>query len=153
MIPFKNILCPTDFSEPSYKALVQAHELAAHFDATLHLLHVVPKVPLIPGHENDSEFDVNGYQRSLERSAKALLDELITNKDLSGVKIKLRVAHGDAAKETVKIAKKEKTDLIVISTHGMTGWWHLIFGSVAEKVVRLAPCPVLTVQQLTPEEY
>ncbi|HUV14514.1 MAG TPA: universal stress protein, partial [Acidobacteriota bacterium] len=64
----------------------------------------------------------------------------------SVVKSRTMVSYGDPAKEIVRIAEEESVDLIVIATHGLTGWQHLVFGSVAEKVVRTAKCPVLTVR-------
>ncbi len=145
MLPIKKILCPTDFSEPSYEAIKTAGELAFHFGAELCLLHVVPPVPVIPMGEGPSAFDVSLYEQELETTSKRTLSEIINHlewKDLMG---RLIVLRGNAAEEIVRTAHEEKVDLIVIATRGRTGLDRLLFGSVAEKVVRLARCPVLTV--------
>jgi universal stress protein A len=82
----------------------------------------------------------------LQTSAKNSLQDFMSQKVPKEVSARAIIGHGDAADEIVRIGEEEKADLIVIATHGMTGWRHLIFGSVAEKVVRRAGCPVLTVR-------
>lgn len=153
MLPFKKILCPTDFSKPSYEALKMANELALKFGARLYLLHVTAPVPIITATGTPmtagigpSEFNVPFYQQELKTSAEEKLRELIKRKISKKLKVQPLVMHGNAADEIVRTAKKEKIGLIVIATHGETGFRHFIFGSVAEKVVRLAPCPVLTIR-------
>ncbi len=145
MLPIRKILCPTDFSEPSYEAIKTAGELAFHFDAELCLLHVVPPVPMIPMGEGAPAFDISLYEQELESTSKRTLQEIINHlewKDLMG---RLIVLRGNAAEEIIRTAQEEKVDLIVIATRGRTGLDRFIFGSVAEKVVRLATCPVLIV--------
>jgi nucleotide-binding universal stress UspA family protein len=117
MFPVKTVLCPTDFSEPSQEALKIARELASQVGAGLLLVHVVPVLPALP---NDPNYvlKVPEYERLLHQDAD----------------------------EIVRIAEIEKADLIVIATHGTTGWRRFMFGSVADKVVRLAKCPVLTIR-------
>ena len=153
MLPFKKILCPTDFSQPSYEALKVANELALHFSAELYLVHVLAPIPVItaattpmsagaPG----TSFDVVLYEKELKSAAEKKLAEIVDQKLAKELKVQSFLAYGKAADEIVKIAEKEKVDLIIISTHGETGFRHLIFGSVAEKVVRHAQCPVLTIR-------
>ncbi len=148
MLPFRKILCPTDFSDPAAKAIAAAGDLATHFSAELCLLHVVSPIP-VPMTENGDlspAFDIPSYENHLDASAKQSIHETAARllpKDLAVTPL---VGQGDAADEIVRIAKEQNVDLIVIATHGMTGWRHLIFGSVAEKVVRLSPCPVLTIR-------
>ncbi len=127
---------------------MRAHcsELAEHFGAELLLVNIVPVVPPAPPDPN-YVFKIPEYERYLHADAEKQLRE--TREKLVGknVKVRTQVGHGSAADEIVRIAKTEGADLIVISTHGSTGLEHWVFGSVAEKVVRLADRPVLTVRQ------
>jgi nucleotide-binding universal stress UspA family protein len=145
MLPFKRILCPTDFSEPSYEAIKAAGEMAFHFGSELCVLHVVSPVPLVPMGAEPSGFNVSLYERELEASSKRSLEEIINQMEWKHLKVRLIVLRGNAADEIVRVAEEEKAELIVIATRGRTGLDRLIFGSVAEKVVRFAKCPVLTV--------
>ena len=146
MLHIKTILCPTDFSEPAREALNVASDLAQHFGAEIRLLHVVPVLPPLPPDPN-FVFKVPEYEGFLHAEAEKNLQTLST--DLSGksLRVTTSVAHGDAAGEIIRAAETQKVDMIVISTHGATGWERLLFGSVAEKVVRLASCPVLTIRK------
>jgi universal stress protein A len=145
MLPVKLILCPTDFSEPSEEGLTVARELASHFGCDLLLAHVLPVVPALPTDPN-FVFNVPEYERALHADAAAKLAEMAQASAAKGVKTRTTVGHGDAGIEIVRIAQEESADLIVIATHGLTGWRHVMFGSVAEKVVRLAHCSVLSVR-------
>lgn len=144
MIPFKKIVCPTDFSEPSYEGLKRAVELATHFGAELYLVHVVPVMPPLPPDPNFA-FEVPEYERALHADAERKLNEAKAEYIPPEVTVHTIVRHGDVAGEIIRVAQDEQADLIVIATHGLTGWRHLVFGSVAERVVRLASCPVLTI--------
>jgi nucleotide-binding universal stress UspA family protein len=103
-------------------------------------------VPTLPPDPN-YVFKIPEYEQYLHADAEEHLrrtrDDLVSR----NVKVRTQVGHGAAAEEIVLIAKTEGADLIVISTHGSTGLERWVFGSVAEKVVRLAECPVLTVRQ------
>ncbi len=148
MLPFKKILCPTDFSEPALTALKRAEELARHFSAELLVLHVIPPVP---GHLTAADppvasaFDIPLFQQELAVYAEKILKELVSHLTAPGLRTRDQVTTGEAAPEILRIARQEKADLIVIASHGLTGWRRAVFGSVAEKVVRQAPCPVLTI--------
>lgn len=145
MLPFQSILCPTDFSDPSYEALDRAVEMAAHFKAELCLVHVTqPIPPLLPTTEFVA-FDVVEYEQALRADAEQKLAELVEQRVTPEVTSRFVVKRGDAAEQIVCAAREEGADLIVIATHGLTGWRHFVFGSVAEKVVQLSPCPVLTI--------
>ena len=147
MLPIKKILCPTDFSDPSYKAVTAASELAKHFSAELIVIHVVPPVPgLDVDFMTSTDFDVTGYQNEIERYAEQDLQKEILKIPNEGLRIRSKLLTGKPADQIVQFAKDEKVDLIVIATHGRTGLNHLVFGSVAEKVVRLAGHPVLTIR-------
>lgn len=154
MLPIAKIVCPTDFSDPSYKALKAADELALHFSGELLVIHVVNPVPVyptpvVPEAASSAGF-VASYQQEMQVSAKKSLDHIVQERVSEGIKSGTRVYIGDAANEIVESATNEHADLIVIATHGLTGWRRFMFGSVAEKVVRLAQCPVLIIRK--PEE-
>jgi len=152
MLPFKRILCPTDFSEPACKAIKAAGELAETFSAELILVHVVGAIPALDTPTGMVGFDVAAYQKELTDSAEKSLQERIDKHIPETVNARTLVVNGEAAHEIVRAAKEEECDLIVVSTHGATGWRERIFGSVTEKVVRLAECPVMTVHRLTNTE-
>ena len=149
MIPIKKILCPTDFSEPSYKALKIACDLAESFSSELILIHVLkpaqtfPAAPSIPP-AMGGEFIPMVSEETRDHARKSLdmtLEERVSG-DINSHSI---LADGNPAEEIVRNADELKADVIVIGTHGFTGWRHLLLGSVAEKVVRLASCPVITI--------
>ncbi|HDR17047.1 MAG TPA: universal stress protein [Desulfobacteraceae bacterium] len=146
MLPIKKILCPVDFSTPCYKALARARELAAHFSSTLTLLHVVSPIPVIPNSTFPSAAHVPDLLSEMEESASRSLAELEEDFAGKGINCKTIVVHGAPADQIVATASAENSELIVIATHGMTGWKRVLFGSVAEKVVRYSPCAVLTIR-------
>jgi nucleotide-binding universal stress UspA family protein len=146
MLPIRRILCPTDFSDPAADCAKTAGELAQHFDAELLLVNIVPVVPALPPDPN-YVFKVPEYERYLHLDAEKHLAEVREKLVAKHVRVRTMVGHGPAAEEIVLIADREKADLIVIATHGSTGFERLMFGSVAEKVVRLAKTPVLTLRK------
>ena len=145
MLAIKRILCATDFSDPSYEGLKYAIELATLFNADLCVANVVPAVPPLPSNPN-FVFEIPEYERGLHADAERKLRELIEERVPKSLKVRTVIGHGDAGSEIVRIAEDERADLIVMATTGLTGLRHILFGSVAEKVVRLAACPVLTVR-------
>ncbi len=142
MLPIKRILCPLDFSEASLDSLTHATEMAVEFGAELFLVHVLPVLPALPSDPN-FVFRVPEYEQALHADAERNLRKLAEGPVAKGVQVHTLVGHGDAGHEIVRLAGEQSADLIIIATHGHTGWRHLAFGSVAEKVVRLAQCPVL----------
>ena len=152
MLPLKKILCPTDWSEPSYVALDGAIELAKHFDAELCLLHVVPFLPATPPDLAFALIAVTDVASDAERldEATRLLQKVAAERVPSGVRARCEVKMGYADKEIVCAAADGKFDLLVIATHGLSGWRHMVFGSVAEAIVRQTHCPVLTVHAAPP---
>jgi nucleotide-binding universal stress UspA family protein len=94
----------------------------------------------------------NSTQTGLKSSAEQSLRDVIGKEISEELRIHAMVVQGDAANEIVEIADRKSIDLVVIATHGKTGWRRAVFGSVAEKVVRLAGCPVLTIQAAHREE-
>ena len=149
MLPFERILCPTDFSEPACKAIRAAGEVAEKFSSELILVHVVGAIPALDTPTGMVGFDVAAYQKELTDSAEKSLQERIDKHIPETVNARTLVVHGEAAHEIVRVANEEGVDLLVMSTHGATGWRERIFGSVTEKVVRHAECPVLTVHRST----
>lgn len=147
MLPIKKILCPTDFSEPSYAGVEAARELAVHFSAELVLIHVVPPPYAVGAPGVPPGYKIEEYTEEMHRYASDNLEKTADNKIASDVKTKRVVAEGHAADEIVDSAEKEGADVIVIATHGWSGWRRLLFGSIAEKVVRLASCPVVTIPE------
>jgi len=148
MLPFKRILCPTDFSEPALVALKRANELARHFAAELLVAHAIPVIPgphMYADPPVATSFDVPIYQQELALFAEKKLKNLVSHHLAKEVRSRDLVTTGDPAPEILRVAAAEHADLIVIASHGETGWRHLVFGSVAEKVVRHSPCPVLTI--------
>lgn len=146
MLPFGRILCPIDFSEPSYEALKAANEVALHFSAELQVVHVVAPIPVVVDYAYERRFDWPAYQKELEASARAKLNQTVAERVSSKLKVLPAVVSGNAADQIIRAAERDKADLVVIATHGLTGLRHLVFGSVAERVVRHAPCPVLTIR-------
>jgi len=147
MLPITKILCPTDFSEPSYKALEAANELARHFNAEIILIHILSPVFIYPAAAFTPGLAKTSERSGVERDEMAYKSLSMTLKEKVSDSIKSRsiMAKGNPAEEIARCAKEEKVDAIIIGTHGFTGWRHLILGSVAEKVVRLASCPVITI--------
>jgi len=147
MIVLKRILVATDFGEVAEVALDYGRALAAQFGATLHVLHVAQNLYLSTiGTETFAGLTPR-LQQEVENAARKGLEELLIDSDGSGPPTKARVLTGTSpALVIVGYAKDNSIDLIVIGTHGRGALAHIITGSVAERVVRLAPCPVLTVK-------
>jgi len=152
MFPVKRILCPTDFSDPSHKGVNAAYELASHFHAGLVLINVITPIHPVGPPGIPSAYNITEYYNEMEAVAATSLENMVREKAPEGVDVKTIIAHGSPADEIVRHAEAEKADMIVISTHGWTGWRRFIFGSVAERVVRMAACPVLTVPRPAEEE-
>ena len=144
MFPIQKILVTTDFSEPARKGVLAADELAMHFDAELIVVHAIPPSHYVPP-AGTTGFNPAKLTEEIQALAKESLDQIV-QKDISGkVNVRSLMLFGPPADEIARTASEEKVDAIVISTHGLTGWRRFVFGSVAEKVVRLSPCPVITI--------
>jgi len=150
MIELKTILAPTDFSETSKVALNHAKALAEKFGATLHLLHVLPDPHAQAWSIEAAGVPVDELQTRWGREAKARLDEALTDAERSQLHAVTETRVGHPFLEIIRYAKANDVDLIVIGTHGRGAIEHMLLGSVAEKVVRKAPCAVLTVREGQP---
>lgn len=147
----KLIMAPLDFSSSSTEGLETAKDLAKRYEGELVLLHVVPFIPALP--EGVDYFQDGKYEEHLTELAEAKLAKLAAEAQASGIKARTAVGTAnDAAMEIVRKAEEEKVDLIVIPTHGVTGWKRLPFGSVTDKVVRTASCPVLVLRSNVAEQ-
>ncbi len=139
---FANILCPISFDENSLAALELARDLATANGASLYLLHVA-RIPIA---DMDSPVPIpkNPWW---EQQARARLERLAHDTLAEKIPYKVQVVSGIAETEVLDTARALRVDLIVMATHGRTGLKHLILGSVAEAVLREAPCPVLMLRE------
>jgi nucleotide-binding universal stress UspA family protein len=146
-LPFRHIVCATDFSACSRAALRTAAELARRFGATLTLAHVV-ELPLLANPEA-------GPIASLRASACELVEDGLAEwklaaEDIAGRPVATVMLEGTPWDRITRLAADGHTDLVVVGTHGRTGIQHALVGSVAERIVRHAPCPVLVVREVKP---
>jgi nucleotide-binding universal stress UspA family protein len=142
---FRHILAPTDFSEYSKTAVASALELAKKFGAKLTILHVVEPPP----------YPIEGYVppnlsttflEDLERQASQDLAQVVPEAEAANVEVARLVTVGTPYRRIIDTAEAQQVDLIVMATAGRTGFSHLLLGSIAERVVRTASCPVLTIR-------
>jgi nucleotide-binding universal stress UspA family protein len=146
MIAIRTILVATDFSETSETAVVYGQTLAGQFKATLHVVHVVENIALRNITAEGFLAVMPELQRELEEAAGQQLEEVLARLRTGGLSVQGRIITSSATAEAiVTYARDLGIDLIVIGTHGQGGMARLLLGSVAERVVRTAPCPVLTV--------
>ena len=143
----QRFLVPIDFSECANQALEYAINLGRGLGARLTLLHVIQSVPL--GGVDMGVTLPYTYLQDLEAEITSSMQACLERVTAAGLEGKIVVVHGVPFQEILNTAKKQQVDLIIMGTHGRTGLQHVLMGSVAEKVVRLAPCPVLVVRQPT----
>ena len=148
---FTRILVPTDFSEPSDAALEYAKALATRFGASLHLIHVVEDA-LVTGVFGGEAYipESMGVVEGMREDAEHRLNARLTPLERNRLRATVGVLNGPNAPTILNTAREWGIDLIVMGTHGRTGVVHALMGSVAERVVRSAPCPVLTVHAQMP---
>jgi nucleotide-binding universal stress UspA family protein len=139
MTSIKNILVPTDFSDTSDEAIRDAVDFARSFGARIYLLHV----PGTVGEHFEADFPLQEF----ETTVRTRLSPFFTVAEIASLHLEYVLRVGTPAAEIVRYAENREIDLIVMGTHGRTGLPHLLMGSVAEQVVRLAPCKVMLVKQ------
>ncbi len=144
MMKLEKILWPTDFSDNSNTANLYATSLAKEFSAELHMVHVIvdPAYALSPvgvGYIPET------YHEEMEERSDAELATLASAGNCSGLEVRCKTLAGNAAEAIVDYAEENQVSMIIMGTHGYTGLSRLVMGSVAERVVRSAHCPVLTV--------
>ena len=139
-VNLRRILVPVDFSETSDKAFDYALSFARVFNAGVLTLHVLDD-PILYAPTTDPSF-----RAPFERAMEGKLERLVGSRGVEGVHVDTAIAAGTPFYEIIQRAKADDIDLIVIGTHGTGPIKHMLMGSVAEKVVRKAPCPVLAVR-------
>ena len=147
MPTISRILLATDFSEASEAALGYAKLMADAFGATLHVLHVLED---LAAHAWTTEVYVAalpGVHEEMERQARERLEQVLGAEDRAKYRAVLSLRNGSPFVEVVRYARDENMDLVVLGTHGRGAIAHMLLGSVAERVVRKAHCPVVTVRQ------
>jgi nucleotide-binding universal stress UspA family protein len=156
MIRLENVLVASDFGDASDAALAYGRELARSFGAKLHLLHVADNI--LTRYAVDSSVLISPeVQADFEGAQRHHLDRLLTSDDRRGLRaVAVLRTSNDTAGSIVDYAKTANVDVIVMGTHGRRAFARMMLGSVAERVVRIAPCPVLTVRHpehefLTPD--
>ncbi len=149
MIALRHILVPTDFSEPSVIALKYAKALAENFKSSVHLLHVLDEAALSYSWlvtEGAMPPPADQREEEMLKSVRDKLNKALPEAEGEKVRAQLVTRTGSPFVEIIRYAREKKIDLIVMGTHGRGPAAHMLLGSVAEKVVRKAPCPVLTVR-------
>jgi len=144
MINLKTILVPSDFSECSDAALRYGVELARKFGATLHVLHVIQDPATQPWAAEGFGVPMLDVVDQWQKDARERLAESIPPEDRARAVVTCAIA--SPYPEILRYASEHEIDLIVMGTHGRSGVTHMLLGSIAEKIVRRAPCPVLTVR-------
>lgn len=140
----QRILVPVDFSENSRKAVTYATAFARQFGATLTFLHVVQ---INYAYGELGAIDFSALEREMRTGAQRELDSLLAAMKAQGLESEALLREGSPVKIITEVAREIRSDLLVVSTHGYTGLKHVLMGSIAEHVVRYAPCPVLVVRQ------
>jgi nucleotide-binding universal stress UspA family protein len=140
----RTILVPSDFSEYSERAWAWAVAMAEKWRSRLLLLHVVPR-PSYPPMLMGTYFNIADFEASLQADAEARATEFVGKSQRGTVEVETQVMVGEPFADICQSAAQEQADLIIMGSHGRTGLSHVLLGSVAERVVRHAPCPVLVV--------
>lgn len=142
----RKVLAPVDFSDDSCEAVTVALDIASGYGADVQLLHVWENV-LHPAFYNMGATSIKDLQPDIEERTLNALSELVDRANGFSGNATVHAVEGHAAREIVRFAEEHDTDLVVIATHGLTGLDHFLLGSVSEKVVRRAHCPVLVVKR------
>lgn len=146
MYSVKKILVPIDFSDYSISALRYAVNFAEHFNAKIYLVYVVEPA-VYPADFSMGQVSIPSMDVDLNARAEEELKKLAKAEFIDHVETEVFIKSGKPFVEIIETASEKDIDLIIIATHGHTGVEHLLFGSTAEKVVRKAPCPVLTIRE------
>ena len=142
---FSRILVPVDFSEFTDDIISYATEIAQKFGSAIHLVHVIPNMGYFAPYESYlAAENMVTVQKGVEIEVRQNLEEVAAR--ISGIPVTRAVLTGVSFVEIVQYVKSENIDLVIMATHGRGGLEHIIIGSVAEKVVRRSPCPVLTIR-------
>lgn len=142
---YRKILATYDFSEHSNNSAIQAHELAQRYGAKLEVLYVVEQ-EVHPGYLDEWRISVQGEMPHILEKARTSFADLLGGSGLSAVTFRVEVGRGDGRvhRDITEFAVQTEADLIVMGTYGLSGVEHMLLGSTTERVVRIAPCPVMT---------
>lgn len=143
MTEFGKILFPTDFSESAENASRYAMSLAKKYGSKVYVIHVIEPFT----YTTEFGIDFSAQLKEMEASARRLLDDIVASIKRNNLDVESVLITGEPFVEIIKYARKEQVDLIVMATHGRSGIEHMLLGSVAEKVVRKSPCPVMTIKK------
>lgn len=146
MTTIKKILCPTDLTDECRSALTVACEWAKRFNAELHLLHVVAGLSTPYPYLGPPFNEAMSWETMIRQKARDALNAWPLPEEFASLKVVRELRCGSPVTQIDEYAKTQAIDLIVMGTHGRSGVSHLLLGSVAENVVRRAPCSVLTVR-------
>lgn len=138
---YDHVLIPTDGSEPAEAAVDHALDLAPRYDATLHVLYAVD-VTAFGGLPRDTSVVIEGF----EEAGDAAVERVADRAREMGIPVETSVRHGSPEEVVLEYVESERIDLVVMGTHGRRGLGRLVLGSVAERVVRRCPVPVVTVR-------
>jgi nucleotide-binding universal stress UspA family protein len=142
----KKVLVPIDFSDYSKSSLRYAVSFVKHFNAKLILIYVVEPI-IYPPDFSMGQIAIPTIGLEMDKRAAEELDKLASKEIPANIEVKKKIKTGKPFVEIIETASEEDVDLIIIATHGHTGVEHILFGSTAEKVIRKAPCPVLTLRE------
>jgi universal stress protein A len=146
MTPMKRILVPTDFSATSDIAVEYAIDAARRHGASVHVLHALEDGPYPIVYPDSFAVELAMLRREATEKAEDHLASVARRFESASVPVTTQVIVGHPVQMITRTARDRGVDLIVMGTHGRTGFAHLMLGSVAERVLRTAPCPVLTVR-------
>jgi len=146
MIKIERVLVPTDFSDYSELALQYGVSFCREYGAEMILLHVLED-PFYPATGASFGFDMSDFFTRMEAETRSRLEEIASSEAARDIKIQPMIVRGTPFLEIIRVAKERDVDMVVLATHGRTGLAHVLMGSVTEKVVRKAPCPVLVVRE------
>ena len=145
-LEIKKILVPIDFSDYSKSSLKYAVSFASKFNSEITLIYVVEPV-IYPPDFSMGQIAIPSVNVEWDLKAKEELDKLGKQEIPDSINVSIKIKTGKPFLEIIDTAAEENIDLIIIATHGHSGVEHILFGSTAEKVVRKAPCPVLTLRE------
>jgi nucleotide-binding universal stress UspA family protein len=143
----RRILVPYDFSEYSQRAFGCAVHLARQWQCSIDLLHVVPLLTSTSPLLTSGAINLTNIRENLQADAEESLSQRVADAGTQSVDVRPRVLIGEPFDEICRVAEASHSDLIVMGSHGRTGFAHVFLGSVAERVVRHAPCPVLVIRR------
>jgi len=146
MIKIEKVLVPTDFSDFSKLAIQYGLSFCREYGAKMILLHVLED-PFYPATGASFGFDMSDFFTRMEAESRERLEEIVTPEMAKGIDIERVLVRGTPFLEIIREAKERRVDMIVVATHGRSGLAHVLMGSVTEKIVRKAPCPVLVVRE------